>query len=414
MLNKVSLALGLFVSVASVSSAVQAHGWAEFPSARQNICYNDGGFWSNAIPNAACKAAFEKSGVEPFMQRNEVAALTPDFNNINAVKANIKDGQLCSAGMAGKAGLDLPNAEWQKTEIQLDANGEFDFVWTATAPHNPSFWEFYLTKPGHDFSQPLEWDDLDLVYKVGDITPTDVSPYKTYNFKVKLPKDRAGDAVLYSRWQRDDPAGEGFYNCSDITIKQSEDGGVTPPVVENGHLHAIPGYFTGSVAKAPSSGDTLRFRLMAPVTGSEVYDLRFNVTAANQATWAESFASVINSKDDKKLFVGVWDKTSGQYKFDTKNINANQVWVAEKDYAFALSHFTQLDPSIPPVVEPEPPVVGDVAPYEAGKKYVEGDKVLAKDGNVYQCKPWPNSAWCAQASYEPSVSTFWADAWNKL
>ena len=35
MLNKISLALGLVLSVSSVSTMVQAHGWAEYPYARQ-------------------------------------------------------------------------------------------------------------------------------------------------------------------------------------------------------------------------------------------------------------------------------------------------------------------------------------------------------------------------------------------
>ena len=35
-------ALGSVMLVALAASQVQAHGWVEFPSARQNICYLDG------------------------------------------------------------------------------------------------------------------------------------------------------------------------------------------------------------------------------------------------------------------------------------------------------------------------------------------------------------------------------------
>ncbi|WP_279152809.1 immunoglobulin-like domain-containing protein, partial [Photobacterium iliopiscarium] len=61
----------------------------------------------------------------------------------------------------------------------------------------------------------------------------------------------------------------------------------------------------------------------------------------------------------------------------------------------------------------EPPVT-DAPAYEAGKAYLAGDKVLASDGNVYQCKPWPYTGWCASASYAPATSQYWADAWDKL
>ncbi len=61
----------------------------------------------------------------------------------------------------------------------------------------------------------------------------------------------------------------------------------------------------------------------------------------------------------------------------------------------------------------EPPVT-DAPAYEAGKAYLAGDKVLANDGNIYQCKPWPYTGWCASASYAPGTSQYWADAWDKL
>ncbi|MBT2979660.1 lytic polysaccharide monooxygenase, partial [Vibrio anguillarum] len=82
----------------------------------------------------------------------------------------------------------------------------------ATAPHNPSYWEFYLSKPTYTGEAPLTWDDLDLIDTKGNVT---VGTDKKYRIKITLPADRSGDAVLYTRWQRIDAAGEGFYNCSD-------------------------------------------------------------------------------------------------------------------------------------------------------------------------------------------------------
>ncbi|MEK6212579.1 MAG: Spindolin, partial [Vibrio fluvialis] len=59
-------ALSALIIGSVASFQVAAHGWVEYPSARQNTCYQDGGFWDNTIPNAACQAAFDESGAFPF------------------------------------------------------------------------------------------------------------------------------------------------------------------------------------------------------------------------------------------------------------------------------------------------------------------------------------------------------------
>ncbi|GHA45016.1 M66 family metalloprotease [Photobacterium aphoticum] len=65
-----------------------------------------------------------------------------------------------------------------------------------------------------------------------------------------------------------------------------------------------------------------------------------------------------------------------------------------------------------PEVTPPPP--GEYPAYQAGTAYQEGDIVKGTDNNLYQCKPWPNSGWCASAAYAPGTSAYWQDAWNKL
>ena len=176
----------------------------------------------------------------------------------------------------------------------MDSNSTTQPIFLGILPHQTS----------HDFSQPLDWDDLDLVYTVGNVDPTDGSPYKTYNFKVKLPTDRVLAMQSFTAaGSGEDAAGEGFGNCSDITIKQS--GGIVPPPITGGDMNAIPGYFVPAGSETPAAGDIVRFRLMAPVTGSEVYDHKLEITAENQATWAQTLANEINALDSEKLFVGV-------------------------------------------------------------------------------------------------------------
>ncbi|EFP96613.1 N-acetylglucosamine-binding protein GbpA [Vibrio caribbeanicus] len=53
------------------------------------------------------------------------------------------------------------------------------------------------------------------------------------------------------------------------------------------------------------------------------------------------------------------------------------------------------------------------------KEYKAQTKVMAKDGHIYQCKPFPNDGFCKQWSkhttqYEPGVGDSWSMAWNKL
>ncbi|WMS85922.1 N-acetylglucosamine-binding protein GbpA [Pleionea litopenaei] len=51
--------------------------------------------------------------------------------------------------------------------------------------------------------------------------------------------------------------------------------------------------------------------------------------------------------------------------------------------------------------------------------YDAGTQVLAKDGKIYQCKPFPYSGWCSIYSpsnnaYEPGAGAYWQDAWDLL
>ncbi len=140
--------------LSALTSNVYAHGWTEFPSARQNICYEQGGIWTGDPPNAACANAKAISGSYPFVQRNEFARNILDYNNIDVVKAAIPDGTLCYANDPQKQGMGAAHTAWTRTEL---STGTFEFVFNATAPHNPSFWEFYLTKPNADLSQELAW-----------------------------------------------------------------------------------------------------------------------------------------------------------------------------------------------------------------------------------------------------------------
>lgn len=73
------------------------------------------------------------------------------------------------------------------------------------------------------------------------------------------------------------------------------------------------------------------------------------------------------------------------------------------------------------VEEQTPPPSGDydyVFP-NGMESYTAGTKVLANDGNIYQCKAFPYSGYCVQWSpsanhYEPGIGSHWESAWDKL
>ncbi len=55
----------------------------------------------------------------------------------------------------------------------------------------------------------------------------------------------------------------------------------------------------------------------------------------------------------------------------------------------------------------------DAPQYTEGGGYVAGSEVQ-NDGNLYECKPWPFSAWCngSATAYAPGSGTDWGDAWT--
>lgn len=240
-----SLHLIIAASLAAGSVHVNAapvepmHGAVEMPVSRQYYCYQQGDYnWpvdGSNIKSPGCKAAYQhvykKSGnnaqqaVYQFNQWHEVSKNVVDFRNKEAVKKAIPDGQLCSAGNSlaetkakstqvnDKSGLDVP-ADWHVQDWKKDDDNKAHMRYKIMAPHNPSYWEIYVSKPDYNpTQQPLKWDDLELVQEIGDVQP--VNGY--YEFDVDL-KEHTGRRVVYTRWQRDDAAGEGFYNCSDVNI----------------------------------------------------------------------------------------------------------------------------------------------------------------------------------------------------
>ncbi len=304
-------------------SQASAHGWSEYPAARQQLCYEQGGIWSGTPPNAACAAAKDISGSYPFVQRNEFSINIPDYTNMQTVRAQVPDGSLCYANDLQKRGMGLPRDDWYRTEMN---SGTFEYVFNATAPHNPSYWQFYLTSPGADLSQPLAWDDLELIQTYDDV-PVENGKYR---MDVTIPADRSGDAVLFVRWQRIDAVGEGFYNCSDITIVA---GDVTPPVPEDPEEPSGP-YLIQGAPFIPSDvslasvrvGDRVNFAVFNRF-GEQHSAFSIEITTDNLDDWDRLLAAEVNgwyeTYHNGNVFIGRWHPEMNHYMYFRDDLYGN-------------------------------------------------------------------------------------------
>ncbi|CAM2064876.1 Lytic polysaccharide monooxygenase [Sulfidibacter corallicola] len=358
---------GIAITVLGFSQPLWAHGYADFPRARQAYCELDGGYWwppdGSAIPNAACRAAFLTSGTYQFYQAIEFAKLVADYRNMEAVKAAVPDGTLCAGGDSAKAGMDVPHPDWQVQYLELDDQGRFEFRYYAATPHDPSYFQFFLTKPGFDpATETLTWDHLDLVDEVEDAQLVTIEGKKYYIMQVSLPTNRSGRAILYTRWQRIDPAGEGFYNCSDIWLVDD----VTPPAWVSAGSYVTPDV-------APEPGDEVWFRIFDGSGAEQVFTV-FDITADNAdlAVWTRQLATAVNDNETAAR-VGVLRDDAVVY--DAGDLFANKVYVRDAEYSYQLD-VKKPNTNTPPVVQLPAAVAvasGDAFSLTAAASDADGD-----------------------------------------
>lgn len=296
-MHKLLSATSTLLLLLLAAQTAQAHGYVDFPKARQQICKDDGGYWwpadGSGIPNLACRAAYQRSGGYALTQHHEYSTNVPDYHNQTAVRTAVKNGLLCAGGDSRKAGMDLPSAHWQRTVIDLQTTPQLRVRFRATTPHNPSFWQFYLSNPGFDAAAaPLSWEQLTLIHQQNDVPA--VSGY--YEIDVPMPKNRSGNAVLYTRWQRQDVVGEGFYNCSDLQFSNGDS--------NSGNWHDKGAYLTAT--QLGKAGETALLRVF-DASGAEQLQKSLLISVSNQTgqQWAVELAQQVNTLHSDLLQIGV-------------------------------------------------------------------------------------------------------------
>jgi predicted carbohydrate-binding protein with CBM5 and CBM33 domain len=204
----VSAALGASLLVLALTGGpAAAHGAPTTPLSRAAGCQPQGQW----VKTPACAAAIATSG-------------KVDWDNIRVAgvdgrdRQKIPDGKLCSAGLSGFRGLDLPRADWQTTS--LPGGGEVAFTYRGTIPH-PGTFRWYITRDGYSPTRPLRWADLDEAPFLTVNNP----PLKNgaYTMTGKLPAGRTGRHLIYTVWQNSSTP-DTYYSCSDVVLT-----GGTPP-----------------------------------------------------------------------------------------------------------------------------------------------------------------------------------------
>ncbi|AGA16215.1 gp37 protein [Thysanoplusia orichalcea nucleopolyhedrovirus] len=251
------LLIALFIAI--YTPAVRSHGYLSVPVARQYKCFQDGNFYwpdnGSDIPDAACRNAYKSVyykyralGLEPgaaastaqymFQQYMEYAAMAgPNYDDFDMIKQKVVPHTLCGAGsndrnsvFGDKSGMDEPFQNWRPDVIHInryESAYHMNIHFCPTAVHEPSYFEVYITKSNWDRRNPIVWSELEfiggnsssLVSNPGDLL---CDNSLVYSIPVLVPY-RSNQFVMYVRWQRIDPVGEGFYNCADLVFETLED-----------------------------------------------------------------------------------------------------------------------------------------------------------------------------------------------
>ncbi|AAC55636.1 spindle-like protein [Choristoneura fumiferana multiple nucleopolyhedrovirus] len=251
--------LGVALFALFLAPAVRSHGYLSVPVARQYKCFRDGNFWwpnnGDNIPDEACRNAYKKvyykyrainvpsqeaasAAQYMFQQYTEYAALAgPNYLDFDMVKRDVVPHTLCGAAsndraalFGDKSGMDEPFYNWRPDVLYMNRyqnSYPMDVHFCPTAIHEPSYFEVFVTKSTWDRRNPITWNELEYIGgNNSGLVPNPGDPLcdsnQIYSIPVSVPY-RSGQFVMYVRWQRIDPVGEGFYNCADLVFESDDD-----------------------------------------------------------------------------------------------------------------------------------------------------------------------------------------------
>ena len=259
-----TLCLTPLLTVLVFAPAVSGHGTMTYPESRVYRVYQSNP-QNPSFPLAV--NAVQTDGANSYYTWNEVSRLVPQAVNAGLppgfdYSPFIPDGALASAGRTDPnstayprtyAGLDQASPDWPKTAVTAGSTINAQFL--ATAVHNPSVWDIWITRPGWDPSSPLAWADMEFLGR-----PNASLNSSIYSLDIAIPNDRSGHHVIWVAWQRNDPAGEVFVSTSDIEIRHLPGSGEDFELRSG--INATPTAFPDQ--KLGTMGDTLTVDLDSP------------------------------------------------------------------------------------------------------------------------------------------------------
>lgn len=358
-----------------------AHGTMIVPESRIHRCAFDGNVENHQDP--ACRAAIDLGGKQAMYDWNGMRQANADGRHREVVP----DGKLCSGGNPDFVGLALPRNDWRTTPITPGADGSFELVFHATAPHATRDWHFYATRDGWDPTKPLAWGDVDEFCTSGGVPlESDAQGRQVYRIRCSLPA-RSGRHVIFATWQRADSP-EAFYSCSDVAFTGGSDDGWQ----QIGRIEA---------PQALAARSVVTFRLFDE-SGADLERIAVKLKQGDRSRgrWPLVLAQRVN-RQSSHARIGVLQPSGGIAP--TREVGGNFVYAAD---GRSLRYEIEVT---------RPGGGGDGAPvYPSGiGSYGPGTVVRGGDGALYECRPFPASGWCNQApaAYAPGTGFAWADAW---
>ncbi|AUH53347.1 chitin-binding protein [Chromobacterium sp. ATCC 53434] len=369
--------LPITLTLSCLSAPLWAHGTMEVPINRVYSCFQEG---PEAPKTAACQEAKRVGGTQAMYDWNGINQ-NPSGDNHQAV---VPDGALCGGGKAEFKGFNLARGDWRTTSIVPDANGNFEFIYNATAPHATKYFKFYVTRNGWNPTMPLKWSDLELFGTVNGNPQMDAN--KRYHMTMKLPTGKTGQHIIFNVWKRADSE-EAFYSCSDVRFGN----GTTPPEPPPA---ANPWKEIGNVAAHENlpAGSSATLRVFdSQGRDAEKHSVALNAVAGQAANWPYELAVKVNAAS-KSIRIGVMSQQQRAVAIaPVRDATANRVYLNDsyKGYHYTIDLKKGDGGTTPPV--------GDA--WKEGGKYSQG-QVVSYQGRQYRCLQ-PHTAW-AGAGWTPS------------
>ncbi|MEV5346899.1 lytic polysaccharide monooxygenase auxiliary activity family 9 protein [Streptomyces achromogenes] len=205
-----STLVGVLISLITWGGTASAHGSVVDPASRNYGCWQR---WGSDFQNPAmaqqdpmCWQAWQANPNAMWnwngLYRNGSAG------NFQAV---IPNGQLCSGGQTESGRYNSLDAvgPWKTTDI----GSNFTVKLNDQASHGADYFLVYVTRQGFDpTTQPLTWQDLQLVTKTGKYAPS-----QTYSIPVST-SGYTGRHVVYTIWQASH-MDQTYFLCSDVNFR---------------------------------------------------------------------------------------------------------------------------------------------------------------------------------------------------